>query len=77
MVDPHGRSVAWKDLGNGQRAAMLTLISVELALTATALVDLRRRPRARVAGGRKAPWAALCFVQPVGPVTYLLVHRRR
>ena len=63
-------------MSGGQRAAMLTLVSVELALTATALVDLAKRPAERVRGP-KAVWAALCFVQPVGPVAYLLAGRRR
>ena len=58
-----------------RRAAMLALFSVELALTATALVDLARRPPAGVRGP-KAAWALGCFVQPVGPVAYLVLGRR-
>ena len=61
---------SWKDLSGAQRAAVLTVASVELALTATALVDLARRPAAQVRG-RKALWALGVFVQPVGPVLYL------
>ena len=49
---------------------MLTVASVELALTATALVDLAMRPAAEVRG-RKAVWALAVFVQPVGPIAYL------
>lgn len=54
--------------------AIVALASVELALTATALVDLARRPAAQVRGP-KALWALGCFVQPVGPVAYLAVGR--
>jgi hypothetical protein len=61
---------SWKDLSGAQRAAILTVASVELALTATALVDLARRPAAQVRG-RKALWALGVLVQPIGPVLYL------
>ncbi len=66
----------WKDLTDTQRAAVLVAASVEMALTATALVDLARRPAAEVRG-RKAVWAVLSFVQPVGPIAYLACGRRR
>jgi hypothetical protein len=55
---------------------VLVLVSVELALTATALVDLAKRPAAQVRGP-KPLWALGCFVQPVGPVAYLTLGRRR
>lgn len=65
----------FSDLSSRQQTAILTLASVELALTATALVDLIRRPSDQV-HGRKALWALGVFVQPVGPIAYLWVHRR-
>jgi hypothetical protein len=64
----------WSELSNGQRVAIVALASVELALTATALVDLARRPSDQVRGP-KALWALGCFVQPVGPIAYLAVGR--
>jgi hypothetical protein len=66
----------WSDLTSAQRAGLLVLVSVEMALTATALVDLARRPAAQVRGP-KPLWALGCFVQPVGPVAYLTLGRRR
>lgn len=60
----------------GQRAAIVAGAAVEVVLTATALVDLARRPTAQVRGP-KAVWALGCFVQPVGPVAYLAFGRRR
>ena len=65
----------WSDLTVPQRAAILVGASLELALTATALVDLAGRPAAQVRGP-KAIWALGCFVQPVGPVGYLVLGRR-
>ncbi len=65
----------WSDLTGRQRAVVLVAASIELALTATALVDLVRRPAAQVRGS-KAFWALGCFIQPVGPVAYLVRGRR-
>ena len=48
---------------------------VELILTTLSLRDLVTRP-ARQVRGPKPLWALGCFVQPVGPVLYLLVGRR-
>ncbi|HQR80166.1 MAG TPA: PLDc N-terminal domain-containing protein [Actinomycetota bacterium] len=65
----------WSELSASQRALLLTLVSVELSLTATAAVDLIRRPADQV-HGRKGLWALGLFIQPVGPVAYLCAHRR-
>ncbi len=65
----------WAEMSNGQRTAVLTVASIEMALTATALVDLIRRPAEQV-HGRKALWAMGLFVQPVGPIAYLWTHRK-
>ena len=66
----------WKDLTTRQRVAIVAGATVEIALTSVALVDLARRPAEQVRGS-KALWALGCFVQPVGPVAYLTVGRRR
>ena len=66
----------WDDLSDRQKTALLVGVSVELALTVTALVDLARRPREQVRGP-KALWLLGCFVQPVGPIAYLTIGARR
>jgi hypothetical protein len=66
----------WADFTPAQKTAILVAASIELALTATALVDLARRPRDQVRGP-KALWVLGCVVQPVGPVAYLALGRRR
>ena len=48
--------------------------AVEVALTAVALTDLARRPASQVRGP-KLLWAATCFVQPFGPISYLMFGR--
>jgi hypothetical protein len=69
------RNRRWRDLSSGQRTALLTLVSAELAFTATAAVDLVRRPEQRIRGGKRL-WWPLIFVQPVGPLLYLFWARR-
>jgi hypothetical protein len=54
----------WSDLTPTQQGLILTLASVELAFTATALVDLARRPASQIRGP-KPLWLLGCFVQPV------------
>lgn len=66
----------WSELSDAQKTAILVAGSVELALTATALVDLVRCPAAQVRG-RKAVWALAVLVQPVGPIAYLAWGARR
>jgi hypothetical protein len=68
------RMKRWSDFTRGQRTAILLASAVELALTTTALVDLARRPSAQVRGP-KPLWVLGCFVQPIGPVAYLMVGR--
>ncbi len=57
-------------MGPGQRAAVLIVGSVELAVTITALVDLARRPADQIRGDKRL-WALGALVQPVGPIAYL------
>ena len=65
-----GANRRWSEMGPGQRAAVLIVGSVELALTVTALVDLIRRPADQVRGDKRL-WALGVLVQPVGPIAYL------
>jgi hypothetical protein len=60
----------WRDLTRTQQRLIIALATVELALTATALVDLARRPADQVRGP-KPLWVLGCFVQPVGPLATL------
>lgn len=70
------RQKRWSDLTPRQRRAIVAASVVEVALTTAALVDLTRRPRAQVRGP-KALWVVGCVVQPVGPIAYLAMGRRR
>lgn len=66
----------WSDLTATHQRLIVASGVVEAVLTAIALRDLRRQPADQVRGP-KAAWGLASFVQPVGPVAYLLVGRRR
>ena len=66
----------WAELSPVQRAAVLTLASIQLSLAATAWTDLARRPRAEV-NGSKGKWAAIIAVNIVGPLSYFRWGRRK
>jgi hypothetical protein len=70
------RKRRWADMSGAERAVILTLGSIELAMTATAGVDLYRRPAEDIRGP-KALWWPVIFIQPVGPIAYLKFGRRR
>jgi Phospholipase_D-nuclease N-terminal len=66
----------WSDLSTEQRAALVGAAVVQVGLLGAALGDLRRRSSAQV-NGSKAMWAALSFVNFVGPLAYFAFGRRR
>ncbi|MEV0389254.1 PLD nuclease N-terminal domain-containing protein [Nonomuraea sp. NPDC050643] len=65
----------WDELSKRQQGMLLAAVSTEFALTAAAAVDLWFRPRDAVRG-RKGLWWLGIFVQPIGPVAYMLYGRR-
>ncbi|MEU5692312.1 PLDc N-terminal domain-containing protein [Actinosynnema sp. NPDC020468] len=65
----------WSELGPVERAAVLALGSVQVALAAAAWADLATRPAARVNGPKKL-WALLIGVNFVGPLSYFRWGRR-
>ena len=66
----------WSDLSPGQRTAIVLGATAELVMTTIALRDLARRPANQVRGW-KPLWVIAFVVQPIGPVVYFLVGRRR
>ena len=66
----------WSDLPTGQQRAIVVGAAAEVVVTAVALRDLARHPDAQVRGP-KAGWVLSFVVQPVGPLVYFAVGRRR
>ena len=65
----------WEDLDPAQRATIIGLGAVQIGLQAYALLDLRRRPAAKVRGSKRA-WTLASFVNFIGPLAYLRWGRR-
>lgn len=67
---------SWSDLTTTQQTVIVAGGLAETAATAYSLFDLSRRDRGSVRGGSKLAWLPVVFVQPVGPLAYLLWGRR-
>ena len=70
------KQIRWTELSSGQQTAVLTLVSIQLSLAATAWTDLAIRPPEKV-NGCKAVWAAIIAVNFVGPALYFTQGRRK
>lgn len=66
----------WSDLTPGRRSGIVAAGVVQIALLVAALTDLRRRPASEVNGDKRL-WAAVSFVNYVGPIAYFAFGRRR
>ena len=70
------RKKRWDELRPAQRRAVVAVGAVQIALQAATLWDLHRRSEQDLRGSRWW-WTAASFVNLVGPITYLVVGRRR
>jgi hypothetical protein len=66
----------WSEFSPAAKTAIIVGAVAEAVVTTSALRDLIRRP-AREVRGWKPLWVLGCFVQPIGPLLYLRVGRRR
>ena len=66
----------WGDLSSTQRKAVVLSGVVQLGLLAAALADIYQRPDGEIWGPKRL-WAAVAFVNYVGPISYFLFGRRR
>jgi hypothetical protein len=70
------RKQRWSDLSSRQQRAIIAAGVVQNGLLVAALIDLRRRPAEQV-NGNKRLWAAVSFVNFVGPIAYFAFGRKR
>jgi Phospholipase_D-nuclease N-terminal len=66
----------WSELSSGQRRGIMLSGTVQVALLIAALADIWRRPEEEIRGDKRL-WAALSFVNFIGPISYFLFGRRR
>ena len=65
----------WRELSSGQKAAIIGLGAVQVALAGAAWIELARRPATTVRGP-KGVWALAIAVNFIGPISYFAVGRR-
>ena len=68
-------SVAWTDLSPAQRLAVMVAAVIQVALLIAALQDIRKRSSDELRGS-KGMWAAISFINFVGPLAYFLWGRQ-
>jgi len=66
----------WSEFSPAQKAGTFVAGFVQVALLIAALVDIRRRPAEQIRG-RKGLWAAIAFVNWIGPISYFLFGRKQ
>lgn len=66
----------WSELNDTQKTIGLTLVSVQISLFMTALVDIRYRPPDEINGSKRL-WTALAFINFIGPIAYFVWERKR
>lgn len=72
---PRGRK-QWRELSPSARVAIVLGATLQFALAAWAVSDIRRRPAAQVRGP-KTLWYAASAVNFVGPISYALFGRKQ
>lgn len=66
----------WQDFTRTQKTGIIVQGALQLALTSWTLWDVHHRKPDQLRGNRWL-WTGLAFVQPIGPIAYLLFGRRR
>lgn len=66
----------WSELSTPAKAGVVTLAAVEAVVTTIAARDLSGRTDDQVNGPRWL-WKIAFFVQPFGPIGYLVLGRKR
>ena len=66
----------WAELTGAQRGGVIIMGSIQLLLLVAALWDIRQRPVAEINGSKKL-WAAVVFINWIGPITYFLFGRKK
>jgi hypothetical protein len=71
-----GRNKKSSALPTRRRVRIVVQALVQLSLTAWTLWDLKKRPASQI-NGDKRWWTLGAFVQPFGPIAYIIFGRKR
>jgi hypothetical protein len=67
---------SWKEMSLAQKSVSTIMLAAELALTGWVLRDLKQSPAAYI-NGKKRTWLMMFFIQPFGPLLYLIFGHKR
>ena len=70
------RGRTWHELDPAEQATIALAGTLQVALQAAALLDMRGRPDVEL-NGSKRMWVVLSFVNFLGPIAYFAIGRRR
>jgi hypothetical protein len=65
----------WGDMTTTQRAGLVLLGLIQVALLAAALIDIRRRSADELNGSKRL-WTLAAFVNFIGPIAYFIFGRK-
>jgi hypothetical protein len=66
----------WQDLSMKEKMSITVLSIVQFALLVAALADIVMRPASKIKG-KKWVWAAISFINFIGPLAYFLLGRKK
>ena|SRR5687767_4279537 len=66
----------WQNLSSKQKGRFIVQGVIQFALLLWTLWDLRHRAADKVKGSKRF-WTLFAFVQPIGPISYLLFGRKK
>jgi hypothetical protein len=69
-------SLNWQSMSGKQRGRIIAQGVIQFALLIWTLWDLRHRSADKIKGSKRF-WTLFAFVQPIGPISYLLFGRKR
>jgi Phospholipase_D-nuclease N-terminal len=68
------RKKLWSEVSGPQRAGLIVVSAIQIALAVSAWADLARRDASTVKGS-KSIWAAVIAVNFIGPIAYFIWGR--
>jgi hypothetical protein len=72
----NGKPRPWAEMTRKERKLVLVIGSAQVICISAALLDLRRRPVAKMRGSKRL-WTPIVFVNFIGPLAYYLFGIRR
>jgi hypothetical protein len=66
----------WQDMTPKQKRRFGVRGAIQMALMVWTLRDISRRDASQIKGSKRL-WTLFAFVQPVGPIAYLIFGRKR